>query len=325
MASVVRFIESKKNKFFRERGALMEQDYKRLALSGGSGAFRERVRNEGLNVRDLTVGTLVQGTISGAITGTRMVKCGIISSTSISTDEIWGEEAYKGKVEFQEHDIDVYPALNGILTTQWTTDIPWKVKIQTDEGKWKSVKKGALAQYNFTDLSFRLNVQPVSDCGAKVYIGCVPHTIEELTAMGGGGSRFFPTIKVVEARAKLFPMELPHHKFGVAVQPLFLIEDARVADDGDLDLENVTWPNSQTVKDAQSTLLGSATMPNFHLTFDKWKSSVAKGNFDRRESALKWPVPRREEEDTEESGLEDSDGECGNGVEVLTVLTRLAD
>ncbi len=52
-------------------------------------------------------------------------------------------------------------------------------------------------------------------------------------------------------------------------------------------MEKVTWPKSQGVKDAMAKLLQSASMPNYHLTFIKWKESVTKGNYERRESALK--------------------------------------
>lgn len=79
----------------------------------------------------------------------------------------------------------------------------------------------------------------------KVYIGCMPFNIDNIDSKTGSGSKFFPTIKVSENRGKFYPMEGPHHKFVMAIQPL----NAVVNEDGQIDLEKVEWPNSQAVKD----------------------------------------------------------------------------
>ena len=49
-------------------------------------------------------------------------------------------------------------------------------------------------------------------------------------------------------------------------------------------LDDVSWPLSQRVKDAQAKLLQSATMPNIHLSVVKWKATIVKGDFERRVS-----------------------------------------
>ena len=303
---MTKFIGSKKN-YFKNRQPLLDEDFVRLTLAGGSGAFRERLRDEGGDYGDLTIGCVVQSNCRGDIKGSKLVKCGTISSVTINTTEIWGETDNKGKITIDEHDVSIYPDLTGLMTSQWTQEVPWRVKIQV-EGKWKSVKSGALKDHGFSDLCFRMNVQPTADSHVKISIGCVPYTMGELTSKGDTGSRYFPTIKVSECRGKLYPMEEEHHKFGIAVQPLMIIDDVDTDENGYIDLGNVIWPKSQDVKEDMTKLFQSATMPNYHLTFAKWKESVAKGNYERRDSALKWPSPRREDEDTEESGLEDTDG-----------------
>ena len=65
-----------------------------------------------------------------------------------------------------------------------------------------------------------------------MYIGVVPLTVDELKARGDAGSRFFTTIKVTECKAKLWPLEEPHHKFGTGVQPLLHLDDAQLDDEG---------------------------------------------------------------------------------------------
>ena len=164
-----------------------------------------------------------------------------------------------------------------------------------------------LKERGFSEICFRMNIQPILDTGVKVFIGCVPYDMNELMTKPFGGSRFFAMIKVMEVRGKFYPMEKPHHKFGTAIQPLLLLEDSSLNDQGDLIIDEIVWPDSQKVKDTQATLLQSATMPNYHLAFDKWVDSVTKGITEKRPSPLKWPTPRREDEDTEMSGLEDTD------------------
>ena len=142
----------------------------------------------------------------------------------------------------------------------------------------------------------------------------VPYTMEGLTARGDAGGRFFPGIKVTEVRGRLWPLEEAHHKFGVGVQPILFIENAELDVEGGVDFTRVVWPTSQAIKDVAARLLQSATMPNVHLNAVKWKESLAKGNFVRRNSSLTWPAPRREDADTEpEEDYEDTSGECRGG------------
>ena len=45
------------------------------------------------------------------------------------------------------------------------------------------------------------------------------------------------------------------------------------------------------------------------MNVEKWMENMSKGCFERRETSVKWPQPRREDQDTEESAFEDTDGE----------------
>ena len=307
---MAKLIDSKSN-FFKGQGPLLDTDFERLLLYGGSGAFREFVTNQGLDPsEELFIGTMVTASRAGDITGARMVKCGTIKGCTVNAEDVWGSDIpHQGKVTIDDHESSIYEDNNGMLTTGWSEAVPWRVKIKV-ENKWKTVKKTALKEHGLSDLSFRLNVQPVSDQLAKVTVVVVPLSLHELkTQHKEGGSRFFPGIRVGEQRARLVPSEEPHHKFGLAVQPLIYLEDLELDEMGEAMLDDVSWPLSQHVKDAQAKLLQSATMPNIHLSVIQWKATIVKGDFQRRASQLKWPDPRREEEDTEESNLEDTSGE----------------
>ena len=254
------------------------------------------------------MGTVVQATKAGIITGARLVTCGPISSVTINIQDIWKDAKYPGKLIIEDHDASLYTDPNCMLTSNWTMEIPWKVKLNID-GKWKSIKRSGLKDMGLTELSFRRNIQPLSDQHAKLFIGAVPLSTEELRARGDAGSRFFPTVKLMECRAKLWPIEEPHHKLGVGLQPLILLDDCQVDNEGYFVLEGVVWPNSEDVKRKQAVLLQASTMPNYHLTADRWQESVTKGQFARRETPVKWPTPRPENEETEESTFEDTEGE----------------
>ena len=116
-------------------------------------------------------------------------------------------------------------------------------------------------------------------------------------------------IKLTEVRAKFFPLELDHHKFGIAIQPLLYLNEPPQDNEGFVDYSRVAWPSSQCVKDNMVILLQSSAMPNIHLNSVKWKEAVEKGDFPRRESAFCWPNPRREDVDTEpEDAFEDTSG-----------------
>ena len=305
---MAKLIDSRTN-LFKGRGPLQDTDFERLLLHGGSGAFRELVTNMGFEPQgELFIGTMVTASGAGNISGARLVKCGIIKGCTINAEDVWGEIQHQGKVTIDDHESSIYEDNNGVLTSAWSEAVSWRVKIKVDN-KWKTVKKTALKDHGFTDLTFRLNVQPVSDQVAKVTVVMVPLSLEELRTQQQGGSRFFPGIKVGEQRARMVPIEEPHHKFGLAVQPLIYLDDLELDEGAEPLLDRVTWPLSQHVKDAQAKLLQSATMPNIHLSAVRWKAVVVKGDFERRASQLKWPTPRREEEDTEESNLEDTSGE----------------
>ena len=213
---------------FRNREPLLEEDLSRLTLSGFSGAFRESIRNHGLNPEgEVFFGTQVMMSTGGIISGFFPVKCGNIPSVTLSIKDLWDDYPNPGKVTINEHDASIYTDINGQMTSQWTVEVPWKVKVNID-GKWRSVKKGNLRDAGLSELCFRMNVQAVSSEVVKCIVIVVPSSMEELTARGDAGGRFFPGIKVTEVRGKLFPQEEPHHKFGVAVQPVIYIENAEM-------------------------------------------------------------------------------------------------
>ena len=295
--------------FFKGKEPLASEDFQRLTLTGHSGAFRTLVADSNLNLdREIFLGTLVTVESNGEVSGAQLVKCGTISGISINLREVWDGVDLEGKLVINDHDASIYMDVNGLMSSSWTDQVPWKVKVQKD-GKWSTIKKGSLKDYGLSELCFRGTSQPVSASSSKFLVGLVPKSLVELRAVEESNSRFFPMIKVTEVRAKLYPLAEQHHKFGLAVQPLVFLSDPPVDDEDYVDFSAVTWPASQAVKDAQAALLQSSVMPNVHLNVSKWREAVAKKDFPRRDSAFSWPGPRRENEESEaDSSSENSSG-----------------
>ena len=293
---------------FKGREPLTSEDFQRLSLTGHSGAFRTLLSDSNLNVeRDLFLGTLVTVESNGAVSGAQLVKCGTIPGVSINLREVWDGVDLEGKVVISDHDASLYKDVNGLLSSSWTDQVPWKVKVQND-GKWTTIKKGALKDHGLSELSFRGTSQPVSATSSKFLVGLVPKSLVELRAVEESNSRFYPMVKVTEVRAKFYPLAEQHHKFGLAVQPLVFLSDPPVDNEDYVDFAAVQWPASQRVKDAQAALLQASIMPNVHLNVAKWREAVSK-DFLRRDSAFSWPGPRREDEDSSsDSSSENSSG-----------------
>ena len=294
---------------FKGKEPLSSEDFQRLTLTGHSGAFRTLLSDSNLNLdRDIFLGTLVTVESSGAVSGAQLVKCGTIPGVSINLREVWDGVELEGKLVISDHDASLYMDVNGLLSSSWTDQVPWKVKIKKD-GKWSSVKKGALKDHGLSELCFRGTSQPVSPSSSKFLVGLVPKSLVELRSVEESNSRFYPMVKVTEVRAKFYPLAEQHHKFGLAVQPLVFLSDPPVDSEDYVDFSAVQWPASQSVKDAQAALLQASVMPNVHLNVGKWREAVTKKDFPRRDSAFSWPGPRREDEESEtDSSSEDSSG-----------------
>ena len=306
------------DRVFKNRDPFTEEELRRLIITGGNGAYRELIGEAGLDPKNnIYLGAVIEANIRGNITGARTVKCGTIPSITLSAEEIWGKE---GKVTIDMHDASLYEEPNGMLTSNWTMNIPWRAKLKVD-GKWKSVKKGSLKDYGLTELSFRMTFQPQSDRGGTIYIGVVPLTVEELRTRGDAGSRFFPTIEVMDCEAELWLLEEPHHKYGVGVMPVLRFEDACLDQQGEVITEEIVWPASQMIKDKLATLLQASTVPNRFLTMVEWKQSLEMKPFERKDTEPRWPTPRREDEETEEEfDLEDTEGEHNILLEIANSL-----
>lgn len=284
---------------FRGRNPFFATDFERLAVTGASGAFREKINNAGLDPSgDVFWGTTIICR-DGQVVNSRPEKVGTIKKMSIPIKEVWEDCEYEGDLVVDEHDASLYIGMNGFMTSAWTDQIPWRAKLNIN-GSWHKIKnKAKLGDYNLSELVFRMNAQCETSTRVKCVIMVAKHSMAEIQTKSDGGSRFYPSIRIGEIKAKLFPLEEPHHQFGVSVQPLMLVEDVQVDEEGVPDYSEVAWPESQVVKDRQALLLQSAIMANVHMTGTIWKEKVAKKDYPRRVANLAWPDPRREDEESE--------------------------
>ena len=120
---------------FKGREPLGAEDLQRLTLPGFGGAFRTMVFDSGLNPeREVFFATIAMLDSHGAILGCQPVKCGVIPTVSINLKDVWDDSELEGKLVVEEHDASTYQDVNGLLSTSWTDQVPWKVKVN-QEGK----------------------------------------------------------------------------------------------------------------------------------------------------------------------------------------------
>ena len=114
---------------FKGKEPLSSEDFERLTLTGHSGAFRTLISDSNLNVdRDIFLGTLVTVESTGAVSGAQLVKCGNIPGVTINLREVWDGVDVEGKLVIYDHDSSLYMDVNGLLSSSWTDQVPWKVK-----------------------------------------------------------------------------------------------------------------------------------------------------------------------------------------------------
>ena len=102
--------------------------------------------------------------------------------------------------------------------------------------------------------------------------------------------------------------ELPHQRFGLGIQPWYLVTDAGLTADGDIDLSEVTLPTSANVKTAVASLMQSAVQPNWHTKSSTWEEAVKTNKWSKRVPEDRWPLPLEEdgvETETEEVSEEE--------------------
>ena len=116
----------------------------------------------------------------------------------------------------------------------------------------------------------------------KLILGAVPYSVEELNQDPDKDHQGFPLILLSQVRAKLFPQELEHHKWGLAIQPLLRMTGLQADNHGILDTSDVTWPTSMNIKLAAVSLLRSGFKTNYSKNAANWNVSLGELPFPTR-------------------------------------------
>ena len=278
-------------------------------LPGLDGAFVERIRLEGYNVTEPLVGTAVQFSMEGDIEGVRLLKCGTIKPKEMNTKDIW-PEAEEARLVFPEFDLSVFGAFNGSLTTPYQ-DLTFKVMERNGEN-WKVVRKGQYTARGYSPLAFRVNFLPLSASKMKFLLSAVLGEADSLQATYGEdvNSRGFPGIRIHEGRATIVTPEEPEHRFGLGIQPFFLVRGAPLVEDGEVDTTEVQFPSSMGAKVAVVRLLQSAVFPNWNWKRAPWEEAVRARKFTKRQPSELWPSPVEEDENETENSESEDEGQC---------------
>ena len=275
-------------------------------LRGRDGSFRVRMTEEGYNIEEPMVSTLVTFASTGEIEGTTLVKCGKVAPKEMNSLDVW-PEAEEARLVFPEFDLSDFGEYNGMLSTPYVS-LPFKVMRRKGEA-WQSIKKGDLENRGYSDLSFRLSFVPLGPTRVKFLVSVVPGSMDSLVNTYGQdvASRAFPGIRVHEGRAKLVRVEEREQRWGLGTQPFYVVSDGNLDETGEVDLSAVRFPSSMTIKKAVVALMQSAVMPNWHWKRGQWDEAIRTKKYSRRHPEDRWPAPVEEDgQDTEseESGTE---------------------
>ena len=286
---MTKFIEAPA--IFRHHQPLALENMQGLTIYGYNGAFRNLVKDSGEDPDSPWIGIGVEINQVGEILGTRLLLCGKIPETKISTADLFPEAEEHGKVVFQKTDIGNWTMPNGLLTSHWTrredNSVNWFINMQSG-GRSKTIRFPKHAEYGFGDVSFRLNIQPTSVSQMKVSLGVAPVGGEDLEKMHCWTSRKFPTVALQNIRANIFPKEEPGQNLGLGFQPIFIL---RGTEPGNVDMEAVNYPTSMSVKEATVLMLQGSTKPNERVNAKKWKDAIDNGELLAEKTTILWPSP----------------------------------
>ena len=280
-------------------------------LTGQEGCFRTRIQAEGCDPEiEAYVGVAVQQSVLGLEEGARVLKVGVVKPGVLNSVDLW-PEAPEGKVTVLPFDLSEFPAVNGLMTTDFV-ELPFKLKVKEGEN-WKTVKEGERVERGYGGLIMRLFMWPKSTEGGEYMVTCLPVSQADLGTLGGMvKSRTYPGIKIHKGKFKFASPELSNQKFGLGNQPFVVLTDVEVGEDGEMDLADVNWLTSMVIKRMVSNTLAESTLPNWHNKTSTWKEAVQKKKFIRKAPSSVWPAPIQEDgEETASEKDPESEGETG--------------
>ena len=295
---------------FRHHRPIQEADMSRLTIAGKNGAYTQLVSDYGEDPDMLHIGVSVQvDHRAGETLGSSMLLTGKIRVANINTKDFWPRAPLTGTVVFEEDDImaSMFIGKNGILESEWTADIPWRIRLKEQDGWTVTLLRLQHAERGYGDLLFKITAQPTKSDTVKLILGAIPFSAEQLNQDSDKDHRGFPLILLSEVRAKLFPQELAHHKWGMAIQPLLRMEGLQADEHGILDTSDVVWPTSMEVKKAAVSLLRSGFKTNYCKNAVIWNVRLGERPFPIRDSTIRWPEVL--EEDDQETAGESAAGE----------------
>ena len=116
-----------------------------------------------------------------------------------------------------------------------------------------------------------------------------------------------------KGKFKFSSPELPSMKFGLGNLPYMVVSGLNWREEEDaVDLTNVNWMPSMTIKTAVSNTLAEAVVPNWHNKAARWREASQKAKFTKQVPNSLWPAPMMEDDrETESEKGSESEGERG--------------
>ena len=286
-------------------------------IQGREGAFRTKATQAGFNVEnEVIVGIAVQQDSLGVSQGCRVLKVGRVAPKDLNSRDIWPDSPV-AKIQFPAFCVSQFGDYNGLMVSPYA-DIGIKIKVQEGDN-WNTVKEGEWDDLGYEGMAMRMFLVPASSEGGEYTIMAVPVTFKKLGSLEGEpASRGYPGIKIARGKFKFASPETEDQKFGLGIQPWFIIPDlVEEAEGGGLDLTAVNWISSMEVKKTVVATLGTATLPNWHSKGTTWRKAVSKKGYEKMAPPETWPQPLLEDDqdsELEEKSLDDGESKLKNGI-----------
>ena len=301
-----------KKSVFAHRQPMPVQYMESRVIQGREGVFRNKVTLGGFNVEnEVIVGIAVQQDSLGASQGCRVLKVGRVAPSDLNSKDIWPDSP-EAKVQIPAFCVSSFGDYNGMMATPYA-DIEFKIKVKEGDN-WTTVKEGERENMGYGGMAMRMFLVPGSCEGGFYTIMAVPVTLKKVGSLEGEpASRSYPGIKIARGKFKFASPETEEQKFGLGIQPWFIVSDLLEEAEGGQDLSGVNWLSSMTVKKIVAMTLGSANLPNWHSKSSRWKDTVSKKVYEKVMPPETWPQPRQEYDgDSEVDNVSEDDGESGD-------------
>ena len=309
-----------KNRVFDHNGSF--HSIKDRVFVGETEAFRTLAEQNGWEPTpegDLLTGVKVTQTKEGTVRFAKFLKVGMVEPPALKCEDFWKDTESSMTFQIKKFDVGIFPCIPNCMSTAWIK-LPFKVEQKSETGDIIKIKEQDYSSKGIRGLTVRMFFTPKAPEGGDWILVGLPVDVSDLDKLKGNPrDEGYPGIKILSGKFKMSAPEEPFHKYGLGIIPLLEVEGLTLNEDNTLDIRDVQWIDSISLKRATADLLANVSAPNWHRKARTLKEAVDRAKWNRvpLSDDHVWPPPR-EEDDQARSEEEDAGDVSGRGSETGT-------